>query len=186
MPRFVVLSFILLSFMTGCFQKKSIDESEVKSHGSHYKPMLGVENINPNYFFCVTKRADDRAPEGKYYAGSGKTRIEACQQSQEICGAVTGFGDGTGACVIVVSFDDLITGFGQVDVGPGATTGFACLAKEMPFAGDGFSQRSWPGVGPTIKAAYDAAISLCQYRGGVNCQAWDRCIDLSNASFNSY
>lgn len=180
----ILRSMLFIPLVLSCnLVKNAAPESSTASQVSHPKTMLGVENISPNNFFCVSKRADDRAPEGKYYGGSGKTRIEACQQSQEICGAITGFGDGTGACVIVVSFDDLITGFGQVQVGTGGMDGFACLAKEMPFAGDGFSQRSWPGVGPTIKQAYDAAISLCQYRGGVNCQAWDRCIDLSNAAF---
>lgn len=53
-----------------------------------------------------------------------------------------------------------------------------------PFAGNGFSQRSWPDVGASFKEAYDSPIALCQYRGGVNCQAWERCVDLSNASFD--
>lgn len=194
--RIIASAVILTAIPLGCSLTKN-SESETagrvrdpemrpmaQSSDPEFKPMLGIENIGPDNFYCVTKRADDRDPQGKVYLGSGKTRIDACNKSLEICGPITGFGDGTGACVTVVSYDNLITGFGQVQQGS-ADYGFVCLAKEMPFAGNGFSQRSWPGVGTTIKGAYDSAIALCTSRGGVNCQAWERCLDLSNASFDS-
>jgi hypothetical protein len=188
--RIIASAVILTAIPLGCsVMKKSESESSAKSRDPEMKPMLGIENISPDNFYCVTKRADDRDLKGKIYIGSGKTRSDACTKSLEICGPITGFGDGTGACVTVVSYDNLVTGFGQVEQGlkvEGAIDyGFVCLAKEMPFAGNGFSQRSWPGVGKTMRAAYDSAIALCESRGGANCQAWERCVDLSNASFDS-
>ncbi len=188
LKKSLLLGAAMAALMVGCFKTGAKSQDSATKLSPEDRPMIGVQNIEPNKFYCVTTRADDRGDNdyiGNVYVGSGRDRNEACLQSQNICGSITGFGDGTGACVVVVSYDDLITGFGQVQANPTFGEGFVCFAREMPFAGSEFSQRKWPGIGATIKQAYDNAIKLCSYRGGANCQAWERCIDFSNASFNA-
>ena len=169
----------VVGVMSACTHSASQGSSVAKTDPES-KPMLGVQTVSGGVAFCVVYRPNT----GAVYLGSGDNRELACEQADDWCSRLEGSANGTGACVRSVTFDTFITGIGAVEeqIHPIAGGGYLALAKEMPNAGDGYAQRTWPGIGKTITAAYDDAIRLCTLRGGANCQKFDRPADLSNGT----
>ena len=183
----------VLLIATACSTNKQADESSAQavSNSGNSNPNANVYSpsgknitpgaINANRWLCVATRPD-KEHKGKTFIEFHKDPTLACMKAIDLCSRLTGGSvgpvigsGGAGACVASKPLDFKFRGAGAV-LGAGSK-GWACIAAERTNTGRG---RTFPGIGPTINAAYESAIKLCELRGGVRCSRAAGCTDQSN------